>query len=161
MLGVDLGGRFITIAYMLLTLDDGQVDVSLACAGHPPPILVPASGESTPLPARGTLLGIWPEIHLETARVRLGPGDGVVLYTDGVSDPGPGSHRPPAEALDARPQHASADQLAGTLEAYARQPQEPQRDDIAIVAVRFLDPRRGTDPGAEGSGPRELALSST
>jgi serine phosphatase RsbU (regulator of sigma subunit) len=105
-------------------------------------------------------LGIWPGIGLETAQARLGPGDGVVLYTDGVSDPGPGSNRPPAEALGTRPQEADADQLAGALEAFASEPQGPQRDDIAIVAVRFLDPRRGTQPGSQGTGPRELVLSS-
>jgi hypothetical protein len=85
----------------------------------------------------------------------------VLLYTDGVSDPGPGVYRPPAEALGSRPQDADADQLAGALEAYARASRGPQRDDIAIVAVRFFDPGRGRDPGSRGSGPRELVLSST
>ena len=85
----------------------------------------------------------------------------MVLYTDGVSDPGPGQYRPAGEALGARPQDANADQLAGALEAYAREPAGAQRNDIAIVAVRLLGLRRGRAPGSGGSGPRELVLSST
>ncbi|MGZ4194469.1 MAG: hypothetical protein ACXVRW_18690 [Solirubrobacteraceae bacterium] len=54
---------------------------------------------------------------------------------------------------------ADAEQLAAVLEDYARQPAGPQRDDIAIVAVRFLDPRRAGRTGGNGSGSRQLARS--
>jgi CHASE3 domain sensor protein len=153
MLGQDLGGRFITLAYLLLTLEDGSARASLACAGHPPPILVPASGEPWLLPARGTLLGIWDDIALGTTELALEHGDTILLYTDGVSDAGPGPQRLPTEALRDRPRGADADQLAGALEHYAHLPREAQRDDIAIVAVQFVDPRRG-----QSAGPREVAL---
>jgi serine phosphatase RsbU (regulator of sigma subunit) len=158
MLGLDIGARFVTVAYLVLTVDGGEAGVSLACAGHPPGILVPASGVPEVLPARGTLLGIWPDIRLETSQVHLAHGDGIVLYTDGVSDPGPGPERAPAEALRRRPPQADADQLADTLRDYAREPDGAQRDDIAIVALRFLDRRRDRRPGYGGDGPRELAL---
>ncbi|HEX4011382.1 MAG TPA: SpoIIE family protein phosphatase [Solirubrobacteraceae bacterium] len=143
MLTLDLGGRFITAAYLLLTVSGGHIEASLACAGHPPGILVPASGAPSVLPARGTLLGVWPEIRLDTANVRLAHGDGIVLYTDGVSDPGPGPERVPARALGDRPRDATADQLADALQSLAQEPAAGvQRDDIAIVAVRFVDRRR-------------------
>ena len=159
MLALDLHGRFITVAYMLMTVHGDHAEISLACAGHPPPIVVPASGPPRAATARGTLLGIWPDIRLNTAQLRLEHGDGIVLYTDGVSDPGPGPEREPARALSDRPRHASATQLADTLQAYAREPAAGlQRDDIAIVAVRFLD-RRGDRQGARlGAGPRAAAL---
>jgi serine phosphatase RsbU (regulator of sigma subunit) len=137
MLGEGLEGRFITVAYMLLTLEDGTARVSLACAGHPPAILVPSSGDARVLPSRGTLLGIWPDIRLQTTELALAPGDTVLLYTDGVSDPGPGPERQPADALRDQARGAGAGQLADALEHYATQPSEPQRDDIAIVALQF------------------------
>ncbi len=154
MLGLDLDGRFITVAYLVLTFDGGRADAALACAGHPPGIFVPASGPPEALPARGTLLGVWPDIRLHTAEVSLAHGDGIVLYTDGVSDPGPGPERAPEQALRGRPPRADADQLADALQSYARttSPPGPQRDDIAIVALRFLDPytRAGVAPSRAG-----------
>ncbi|MGZ4351821.1 MAG: hypothetical protein ACXVRX_14995, partial [Solirubrobacteraceae bacterium] len=56
------------------------------------------------------------------ADVVLEHGDAVLVYTDGVSDPGPGAERFPAEALREHPHGADAEQLAAVLEDYARQP---------------------------------------
>jgi serine phosphatase RsbU (regulator of sigma subunit) len=141
MLGEGLDGRFITVSYLLLTLENGTARVSVACAGHPPPILVPAAGETRLLPSRGTLLGIWRDIRLQTTELALEHGDTILLYTDGVSDSGPGPERQPAEAFRDHAEGAGADQLAGTLERYATQPRDAQRDDIAIVALQFTDRR--------------------
>jgi serine phosphatase RsbU (regulator of sigma subunit) len=149
MLTLDLKGRFITVAYLMLTLDGSRAQASLACAGHPPGILVTSRGEARSLPARGTLLGIWPDIRLEESEFALGHGDSIVLYTDGVSDTGPGPERPPAEALRSRPPGGTADQLADALQAHAREPGRPQRDDIAIVALRFMNGRRDRSGGGD------------
>jgi serine phosphatase RsbU (regulator of sigma subunit) len=143
MLGESLEGRFITVAYMLLTIENGTANVSLACAGHPPPVLVPSAGDARVLPARGTMLGIWPDIRLQTIELSLKHGDAILVYTDGVSDPGPGPERKPAEALRDRARGADAEELADTLVRYATEPRQSQRDDIAIVAVQFTDRRRG------------------
>jgi serine phosphatase RsbU (regulator of sigma subunit) len=141
MLGEDLDGRFITLAYLLLTVENGTARVSLACAGHPPPILVPSAGDPRLLPSRGTLLGVWPDIRLQTTELALEHGDTILLYTDGISDSGPGPERQPEKAFRARARGAGAEELAETLERYGTHPREPQRDDIAIVAVQFTDRR--------------------
>jgi serine phosphatase RsbU (regulator of sigma subunit) len=159
LLGEALEGRFVTVAYLLLTLENGRAHVSLACAGHPPPILVPAAGDPRALPSRGTVLGIWPDIRLQTTELALDRGDTILLYTDGVSDPGPGPERRPDEVLRGHEQGADAGQLADALERYATEPAEAQRDDIAIVAVQFAERRRGGGSGREGAGPRAVALS--
>ena len=74
----DLRGRFITVAYLVLTVHDDRVHVTVACAGHPFPVLLPAHGGPVELDAQGTLLGIWPDISLHTAdsgaRSRRRPG---------------------------------------------------------------------------------------
>jgi serine phosphatase RsbU (regulator of sigma subunit) len=150
MLRQELGTRFITLAYMKLTLDPDGAQLSIACGGHPAPILVPADGAPTSLPARGTLLGVWSDIELDAFELRLLPGDGIVAYTDGVTDQG-SQFRPatPGEMLGAHPPAGTAEQLAGAVERFARQPGGEQRDDIAILALR-LDSAGEKRPGEEG-----------
>jgi serine/threonine protein phosphatase PrpC len=110
---------------------------------------------------RGTLLGVWPDIRLQTMELTLEHGDTILLYTDGVSDPGPGPERRPTEALRDRARGAGADQFADTLQRYATQPDEAPRDDIAIVAVQFADRRRGEGSDREGAGQRACAGTAT
>ena len=150
MLGQELGGRFITVALLVLTIGSDHARGELACAGHPGPILVPAGGDPRRLEPRGALLGVWEDIVLDTEALTLARGDGVVLYTDGVSDSGPGPERRPLRAFDGPT--AGAEQLADALRDYARHDGESQRDDIAIVALRFLGTRHGAgDPAGSVS----------
>jgi len=69
-----------------------------------------------------------------------------------------GPERMPADALRRRPSRADAEQLADALQTYAREPDGPQRDDIAIVALRFVDRRRDRASGYAGDSPREVTL---
>jgi PAS domain S-box-containing protein len=58
--------------------------VCLASAGHVPPLLVPADGPATVLDElAGVALGAGTTMHSQT-EVALRPGDGLVLYTDGL-----------------------------------------------------------------------------
>ena len=73
-----------TVAYGDLDVTSGLL--RYACAGHPPPLLLPADGEPRLLwDGRSTPLGAFlrPSTRPE-AQVRLSPGDRVVLYTDGL-----------------------------------------------------------------------------
>ncbi len=129
-------GRFVTIAYLLITVEGQRARVKIACAGHPEPILVPASGDPRPVGARGDLLGVWSDVRLAPVELELERGDSLVAYTDGVTDQGPGPERLPARALGERPTGADAERLAGIVEDLAANP-AGQRDDIAILALRF------------------------
>ncbi len=137
MLRQDLEGRFITLAYLLLTVRPSSAHVSVACGGHPPPVLVPAVGEPVALEVRGDLIGVWPDIELQTVELDLAPGDAVVVYTDGVTDQGPEPSRAPEAALRDRAPGATAAALAATLEDQALSSGAARRDDIAILAVRY------------------------
>lgn len=55
-------------------------------AGHNPPLLLRASGEHEELGATGLPLGLLPVGEYERAERRLGPGDLVIIYTDGVTE---------------------------------------------------------------------------
>jgi sigma-B regulation protein RsbU (phosphoserine phosphatase) len=60
--------------------------IAYANAGHNPPLLVKADGKTEAMRVRGLVLGVLPEIDPEIGRTRLNPGDGVVFYTDGVTE---------------------------------------------------------------------------
>lgn len=73
-----------TVALAELDLSTGQL--RYACAGHPPPLLVPSQGPPALLwEGRTSPLGSYnrPE-HRHEDRVGLSPGDRVVLFTDGL-----------------------------------------------------------------------------
>lgn len=148
MLRQDLGGRFITIAYALLSVSASEARVTVACAGHPPALFVSDAGEAAPLGAQGDLLGIWPEIRLEQVDLRLGAGDSLVLYTDGVTDQGPGAARSPEQVIRDLGSEPSASALADALRDAAERSSPVARDDVAIVALRFLA------SGPDGRGAR-------
>jgi phosphoserine phosphatase RsbU/P len=138
MLRQDLGGRFITLVYALLEVGAEEARVTVACAGHPPAIIVSRDGEPTSVAAPGDLLGIWPNIRLTEVEVRLRPGEGLLLYTDGVTDQGPGAVGSLERALSHLNPDPSAEQLADALSAEAGRSGGVPRDDVAIIALRYL-----------------------
>ena len=146
MLGHGPDGQFITAACVRLGVEPGGARLAIACAGHPAPILVPADAAPAAVAALGDLLGILPTIRLQTAEAELRPGDGLVAYTDGVTDQGPELRRSPEQALAERSAGDGARELVSILEALASQPIGRHRDDIAILALRFLGPGRGATP---------------
>ncbi|ROP42063.1 PP2C family protein-serine/threonine phosphatase [Saccharothrix texasensis] len=79
--------RFCTVIFGLLEPDGDGFAVTIAGGGHPPPLVLRAGGEvdflATP---GGQLVGLLPGARFTRARTRLGPGDVVVLYTDGLTE---------------------------------------------------------------------------
>ena len=55
-------------------------------AGHLPPMLV-RDGEVGTLEVNGTVVGAFPFSEYDESRVQLRPGDLLVCYTDGVTEP--------------------------------------------------------------------------
>jgi sigma-B regulation protein RsbU (phosphoserine phosphatase) len=77
--------RFCTVLFGLLTPADGGATVTLASGGHPPALLLRADGGADYLPiAGGQLVGILPDARFAAITVHLGPGDTLLLYTDGL-----------------------------------------------------------------------------
>jgi len=130
--------RFITIIYALLEVRESVAHVRIACAGHPPAIAVSPSGEPAIVPASGDLLAVWPEIRLHEVELTLQPGASLVFYTDGVTDQGPGVERSAERAIRKLHGERSADALADALRDEARRWTNAPRDDVAIVALRYL-----------------------
>jgi len=76
--------NFCTAVYGVL--DTSTLTLTYARAGHPAPVLVRRDGSFERLEADGCLLGVFEDAQFEARQVTLGPGDRVVLYTDGVCD---------------------------------------------------------------------------
>jgi serine phosphatase RsbU (regulator of sigma subunit) len=78
------GNRFVT--FFICVLDPRTGELTYCNAGHNPPLLVRGSGTVERLPAGGLILGILPFAAYEEDRCHLGPGDTVVLFSDGVTE---------------------------------------------------------------------------
>ena len=72
--------------------------VRLCSAGHPPPLVV-AGGRARPWGPRGSILGAFEETAWEVEERMLGPGEKLVLYTDGLFELSGGDGRLGEERL--------------------------------------------------------------
>jgi sigma-B regulation protein RsbU (phosphoserine phosphatase) len=88
----DTVNQFATVVFGVLTPRDGEFDVHLASGGHLPPLLFGADGEAYYADTiGGNPVGIPMEPKFVAERFRLGPGDTMVLYTDGLTEARTGS----------------------------------------------------------------------
>lgn len=79
-------GRFCTVVYGRVELDTCGAWINLACGGHPRPIVVRNAGWLDVRGQPGTLLGLFEDPVLSDDLVGLGPGDAIVLCTDGITE---------------------------------------------------------------------------
>ncbi len=138
MLDQDFDGCFATAALAHLRFHGSRADATLALGGHPAALLVRGDATVAEFGGAGALLGVIEEPGFAEDTVALGPGDSLVLYTDGLVE----AHAPErilsVEAMSERlrtAQTRSADSaiesLLGLLDVDGR-----VRDDIAILAAR-------------------------
>ncbi|MFD1832269.1 PP2C family protein-serine/threonine phosphatase [Streptomyces desertarenae] len=90
---VTAGSRFCTAVFGLLTPDAaGGFTVALATGGHPPAYhLRPGGGTDAPWvrtvrPEGGMLVGAFPHARFAEVSFPLRPGEGLLLYTDGLTE---------------------------------------------------------------------------
>ena len=134
---------FVTVFCGVLHTRTGEVWYSNG--GHNPPYLLSACGSAEPLPRTGGLvLGAMEEAVYRTQQITLRTGDGLFLYTDGIT-----------EAMDARGnlfseqrlqavlQQTSGDsptqrihEVVGAVKRFADT--APQSDDITALALTYL-----------------------
>jgi serine phosphatase RsbU (regulator of sigma subunit) len=135
--------RFCTVLYGRLETNGNGQSFDFASGGHPLPLVLRAGSGSGEVGIPGTLLGIVPDPDLSDDRVHLGPGDALVLYTDGVTDSAAPARITSASDLAAAigsPVGLDADSIAERVMQTALEGagQEP-RDDIAILVLKVPD----------------------
>ncbi len=81
--------RFCTGLYGRLDPMAAGIRLTLACGGHPPPLVRRASGQIEALRTHGPLLGVFPAAVFPEVTVDLHPEDTLLLYTDGLIERNP------------------------------------------------------------------------
>jgi len=121
-------GMFVTAVYAVADTRSGEV--RLAAAGHPPALVVRQPGQQVhPIRVGGMPLGILEEAAFNEHALQLQPREGIVLYTDGIT-----------EASDAGGEQFGA----ARLHAFLRQSQAPS----AQLLIAALDEAVRTFVGA-------------
>lgn len=76
--------RFIT--FFVAELDAENGELSYINAGHNPPLVGRADGSVDELDSGGFPLGIMPNAEFELGKMKLAPGEAVIVFSDGVSE---------------------------------------------------------------------------
>lgn len=141
--------RYCTAVFGTLQRDasTGEVHVELASGGHPAALVLRADGTAAYLPTPGGLLvGIMPDAPFSTVATTLGPGDTLLLYTDGLTEARTGESRKSlygeeallsfATAHAGRSPRAVVEALTGLLAGFG----EGLDDDTALLALGLPAP---------------------
>ncbi|MBP2479449.1 hypothetical protein JOF53_008321 [Crossiella equi] len=81
------GDRFVTaVCVRCRRLPEGTVELTLASAGHPPPLVLRADGTVAELPVSGTVAGVLPDLTYPETTELLRPGDVLLMFTDGITE---------------------------------------------------------------------------
>ncbi len=140
--------RFCTAVYLRMQPSSTGVEVVLSRGGHPPPLVLRDDGRVEAMDcSAGLPLGMFPDAEVSDVSCTLGPGDAIVLYTDGVieaRDTGGDQYgQDRLEALLETCAGRTADGIARRIELAAMDFQgDTASDDVAIVVAR-ADPVGG------------------
>ena len=80
--------RFCTVCCARIRIGDRGMTAEVTSGGHPLPVILRRDGRVEHAGLHGALLGVFPDPELACTTVRLEPGDLLVLYTDGIEQPG-------------------------------------------------------------------------
>ena len=140
-------GMFVTVFAGILDLRTGEITYS--DGGHERPLVLRRNGQPEFIEKQGGLvLGFDPDaVYQEEEAIRLAPGEGLVIYTDGVSEAMNAGHEMFAfkRLSDALvpvccevPARAIIDNVIGSVKSFVGG--HPQSDDITLLALRWRGP---------------------
>jgi phosphoserine phosphatase RsbU/P len=137
---------FVTL--FLAYLEPSTGTLTYVNAGHNPPLLLSCGkNEVSLLKSAGTPLGLVEGMIYEERKTLVGPGDLLVLYTDGVTEAMNGAQElfgaERLENLVARSGGAQAPVVLELIEEAVRSfaAGEPQSDDMTVVVAKWQDDR--------------------
>jgi serine phosphatase RsbU (regulator of sigma subunit) len=133
--GNDLVGHFVTV--QCAVLDPRQGSLSVASAGHPPPLIVDHPSSSFASVPVGPPIGASAGARYEAVTVGLAPGATVVLFTDGVFERRHETLDVGLERLRLAGTQAAASPSELVDRLFERLSVGAGHDDAAILAVRW------------------------
>ncbi|WP_432253053.1 PP2C family protein-serine/threonine phosphatase [Streptomyces sp. HNM1019] len=84
---ISAGHRFTTLVTgSARPCDDGSVQVEIASGGHLSPLVLRGDGRVTEIVCGGMLVGAVPDPSFGRREIRLGPGELMLLYSDGLTE---------------------------------------------------------------------------
>ncbi len=134
-------GKFLTALCATVRHVGDGVEVDLADAGHPPALIRRADGKVEEVELRGTVLGMFPEARVDHRLLHLGPGDLLLLYTDGATE----ARNRAGEFLGLDglkallrdvPGRLPANVLRQLVQGVIRHDGGAPKDDLALIALR-------------------------
>ncbi|MGH9164840.1 MAG: SpoIIE family protein phosphatase, partial [Acidimicrobiales bacterium] len=129
--------RFCALVYGLLELVPGGARLDLGCAGNCLPLVLRADGSVEHAGVPGMVLGLFERPQVSTRTIDLGPGDAMVLYTDGLLDDRGRPERQDEMALVELLAAAAGRSAGGVATALASSVREVRLlDDVAVLVVR-------------------------
>jgi phosphoserine phosphatase RsbU/P len=135
-------GRFCTVVMARLQRDDDGWRVTLGSGGHPAPLLRRPGRPVEPVNGQGPLVGVLESVEFRDRVVRLGPGDVLTLFTDGVTEARRNGELYGDTRLRDCVERGGAT-AAGVVEAILEDVDVFQRgslrDDVALVSLRVLE----------------------
>lgn len=133
------GGHFFTLVYGVI--DTRSLDFSYVAAGQAGPVVVRADGTAERCPTTAMPIGLMGNLEFEERRIRLGKGDRIYFFSDGVYE----ARRAAGEeyGLDRLlsfldrirplPVKEGVDRLIKEIEHWAYP--DPLHDDVSLIAV--------------------------
>jgi PAS domain S-box-containing protein len=134
------GDRLLTAVCVAGEVSGDLLELDVAVAGHPPPLILRRDQPCAEVLASGTLIG-FEQVTFASAKLSLDPGESFVLYTDGLTD----AHAPRefvvAEELCRRADELDRSDLGGVLDSLLDRASVEgsglPRDDIALLGIQF------------------------
>jgi phosphoserine phosphatase RsbU/P len=127
-------GSFVTLFHAQLNTATGEL--RYVDAGHGQALLRRANGDIAPLQPWGLPLGVLSTEHYSEGVVTLGPGDLLVIYSDGLSEARPELFRDQASLAAQLTCNDTAGVIAQKLVDLATAGGGQLPDDLTVVAVR-------------------------
>jgi sigma-B regulation protein RsbU (phosphoserine phosphatase) len=151
--------NYATVAYGVLDKRSGEAEIALA--GHPRPMVFRRHGVTEYVEPGGLPVGMFAEVVYEAQRLRLDPGDKLILYSDGVTE----CQNPNGEEfgdtqlrlVTESTERTDGCRLTDALEARLRQWRGDRdfEDDISVLVLER--PTTGVrEPGTDGSPGDEI-----
>jgi phosphoserine phosphatase RsbU/P len=138
-------GLFVTVFYGILDTKTGEL--AYAIGGHPPPYVIAPGKPARELPGCDSpIVGMIAKATFNAGRITLAPGEGLFLFSDGVT-----------EAMNEADEQLGDARLAALLSRLGGAPlpdlvaavvdevkvfagNAPQSDDLTVLAARYLGP---------------------
>jgi serine phosphatase RsbU (regulator of sigma subunit) len=135
------GADMCTVCLVIIEPEEDRARLTVALAGHPPPVLIDEEGSASQIGRPGTLLGVIDALSIHEVECELLPGRTLLLYTDGVPEAGAADEQIGEAGLLAlcgeAPKLSLESFLARIALAASERAPGGLRDDIALLGVRL------------------------